>query len=163
MPRVVTVVPTIGEVAPVPWISSIAMVPAGFTVILKVVVAVASVASLAVTVTLDTPAVVGVPVTSPVVLLIDSPAGRPVADHEYGAVPPVAVTVNGRDGLADGGALVGDGADARAARRDHVGGVLRVGSEPSRSLPSCRRCRRRRRCGSWQWRWPCPEPVPAPS
>src|SRR5918994_7433107 len=98
MPRVVTVVPTIGEVAPVPWIWSIAMVPAGFTVILKVAVAVASAASLAVTVTLDTPAVVGVPVTSPVVPLIDSPAGRPVADHEYGAVPPEAVTVKGAMG-----------------------------------------------------------------
>ena len=40
---------------------------------------VAPVVSLAVTVTLEVPAVVGVPEIRPVVELIDSPAGRPVA------------------------------------------------------------------------------------
>src|SRR5687767_8086381 len=71
------------------------MVPAGLTVILKVAAALASAASSAVTVTVDTPAVVGVPVTSPVAPLMVRPAGRPVADHSYGAFPPVALTVNG--------------------------------------------------------------------
>jgi hypothetical protein len=37
--------------------------------------------SVAVTVTDDVPGVVGVPLMVPVVELIDSPAGRPVADH----------------------------------------------------------------------------------
>ena len=37
--------------------------------------------SVAVTVTEEVPAVVGVPVTVPVEALIDSPAGRPVADQ----------------------------------------------------------------------------------
>src|SRR5579872_7072934 len=41
----------------------------------------APVVSLAVTVTLLVAAVVGVPVISPVLALIDSPAGRPVADQ----------------------------------------------------------------------------------
>jgi len=38
--------------------------------------------SVAVTVTEQAHAVVGVPVTDPVEVLIDRPAGRPVADHE---------------------------------------------------------------------------------
>jgi hypothetical protein len=36
---------------------------------------------------------VGVPLITPVPALIVSPAGRPVADHVYGVVPPVAATV----------------------------------------------------------------------
>jgi hypothetical protein len=36
---------------------------------------------------------VGVPLITPVPELIVSPAGRPVADHVYGVVPPVAATV----------------------------------------------------------------------
>ena len=39
----------------------------------------APVVSVAVTVTVDVPAVVGVPEISPVEALIDSPAGRPLA------------------------------------------------------------------------------------
>jgi len=39
------------------------------------------------------PAVVGVPLITPVLLLIVKPAGKPVADHVYGVVPPFATTV----------------------------------------------------------------------
>ncbi len=52
---------------------------------------VAFVVSLAVTVTVDVPAVVGVPVIRPVVALIDRPAGRPVA--LYVSVWPAALSV----------------------------------------------------------------------
>ena len=41
------------------------------------------------------PSAAGVPVMIPVALSIDSPEGRPVALHLYGAVPPAAVTVPG--------------------------------------------------------------------
>jgi len=51
--------------------------PASFTVILAETV----------------PAVVGVPLITPVLLFIVNPAGKPVADHIYGVVPPVAATV----------------------------------------------------------------------
>lgn len=44
--------------------------------------------SVAVTVTEDVPAVVGVPVTAPVVGLIDRPEGRPVAEKDT-VLPPV--------------------------------------------------------------------------
>ena len=40
-----------------------------------------------------TPAAVGVPLIAPVEALIPSPAGKPVADHVYGVVPPVAASV----------------------------------------------------------------------
>ena len=43
--------------------------------------------------TFEVPAVVGVPEIVPVEELIDSPAGRPVADQVYGGVPPLAETV----------------------------------------------------------------------
>src|ERR1700722_11975161 len=52
---------------------------AAFTVQLNVAVPPAPVVSLAVTVTDDVPAVVGVPEIRPVEALIESPAGRPVA------------------------------------------------------------------------------------
>ena len=52
---------------------------AALTVQLNEAVPLAPVVSLAVTVTDDVPAVVGVPEISPVEELIDSPAGRPVA------------------------------------------------------------------------------------
>jgi hypothetical protein len=48
--------------------------------------------SFTVTFAVLVPAAVGVPVITPVLALIVSPAGRPVADHVYGVVPPVAVT-----------------------------------------------------------------------
>ncbi len=50
-----------------------------FTVQLNDAVPFAPVVSVAVTVTDDVPAVVGVPEISPVEALIDNPAGRPVA------------------------------------------------------------------------------------
>src|SRR5436190_5644025 len=49
--------------------------------------------SVAVTVTFEVPAVVAVPEMTPVEELIDRPAGRPVADQVYGAVPPEADSV----------------------------------------------------------------------
>ena len=52
---------------------------AALTVQLNEAVPLAPVVSLAVTVTDDVPAVVGVPEISPVEALIDNPAGRPVA------------------------------------------------------------------------------------
>jgi hypothetical protein len=48
--------------------------------------------SFTVTFAVLVPAAVGVPLITPVLALIVSPAGRPVADHVYGVVPPVAVT-----------------------------------------------------------------------
>ncbi len=51
-----------------------------------------NVASVTVTVTVLVPAAVGVPLICPVLALIAKPAGRPVALHVYGCVPPVAAT-----------------------------------------------------------------------
>ena len=50
-------------------------------------------ASVTVAFTVDVAAVVGVPETTPVPAPIDSPAGRPVADHVYGDAPPGALIV----------------------------------------------------------------------
>jgi hypothetical protein len=49
-------------------------------------------ASFTVTFAVLVPAAVGVPPITPVEALIDSPAGRPVADQVKGVVPPVVVT-----------------------------------------------------------------------
>ena len=49
-------------------------------------------ASVTFAVTVEVAAVVGVPEIRPVEALTVSPAGRPVADHEYGVVPPVAAS-----------------------------------------------------------------------
>jgi hypothetical protein len=49
-------------------------------------------ASFTVTLAVLVPAAVGVPLITPVEVLIDSPAGRPVADQVNGVVPPVVVT-----------------------------------------------------------------------
>src|SRR6266446_4007356 len=46
---------------------------------------------VAVMVALKGPATVGVPVTSPVLLLMPTPVGRPVADHVIGVLLPVCV------------------------------------------------------------------------
>ena len=53
--------------------------PLALTVQVKAAVPLAPVPSVTVTVTLELPAVVGVPVIAPVVELIDRPAGRPAA------------------------------------------------------------------------------------
>ncbi len=50
-------------------------------------------ASVSVTATVDTPPAVGVPEITPVVALIVSPAGSPVADQLYAVVPPDPVIV----------------------------------------------------------------------
>lgn len=63
------------------------------TVNVNVVVPARVVASFAVTVTVVVAVVVGVPLIAPEEELMDSPAGRPVADHTYGVVPPDAVIV----------------------------------------------------------------------
>ena len=39
------------------------------------------------------PGLVGIPLITPVDALIDNPAGRPLANHEYGVAPPLALTV----------------------------------------------------------------------
>src|SRR5690606_4984193 len=64
--------------------------PPPFTVHENDAEAVAPEESRTVTVTLDVPAVEGVPVMVPVDELIDRPAGRPVAEKVYGVLPPVA-------------------------------------------------------------------------
>ena len=56
--------------------------------------------SVAVTVTDEVPAVVGVPLTVPVELSIDSPAGRPVADHVSVAVDEESVAVTSTGAMA---------------------------------------------------------------
>src|SRR5262249_52979390 len=48
--------------------------------------------SVTVAVTLNVPAVVGVPEITPEEALIDRPVGRPVAEKVYGGVPPDAVS-----------------------------------------------------------------------
>lgn len=48
--------------------------------------------SVTITVTLLVPAAVGVPVICPVPAFIVNPAGKPVACHVYGVVPPAATT-----------------------------------------------------------------------
>src|SRR3954453_18581907 len=60
----------------------------------KDALAVADAASGAVTVTLEVPAVVGVPEMTPLDALRDRPAGSPVAVQLYGVVPPDALSVN---------------------------------------------------------------------
>ena len=67
--------------------------PCGVTVQLKVWLAVAPLLSLTVAVTVEAPAVVGVPEMTPDVGLTDSPAGSPVAENVYGVVPPDADSV----------------------------------------------------------------------
>ena len=54
--------------------------------------AVAPVESFTVSAAICVPAVVGAPPIVPA-LLIESPLGRPLADHVYGEVPPVAPSV----------------------------------------------------------------------
>jgi hypothetical protein len=49
--------------------------------------------SVAVTATVKSPVTVGVPKISPVDELMFNPAGRPVADHDTGGVPPELVSV----------------------------------------------------------------------
>lgn len=65
------------------------MIP-GATVKDTVREAVTPAASANSSVTSNTPAVLGVPVIAPLAASIDSPMGRPVEDHRYGVVPPVA-------------------------------------------------------------------------
>jgi hypothetical protein len=48
--------------------------------------------SRTVTVAVDVPAAVGVPLITPDEELMDNPIARPVADQAYGAVPPAALT-----------------------------------------------------------------------
>ena len=79
----------------VPWIAAIGRTDvAAATWKLKDAEPVAPVESVALTVTDDVPAVVGVPETTPAADIARL-AGRPVAVHLYGAVPPVAVRVSG--------------------------------------------------------------------
>ena len=159
MPRVVTVVPRSGEVAPVPWISSIAIVTAGSTVMVKVAVAVASAESAAVTVTLYAPAWVGVPVTSPVAAPIR-------ARREAGGGPRVRRGAPGGgngergDRLPDRGGLVGDGVDGvdRLAGHGFCGSAT---AGKSRSPCCCRQCPCLSRCGSATGCWSSARRVPS--
>ena len=64
--------------------------PCGLTVQLNVVLAVAPALSCTVALTVEVPAVVGVPEMTPVDVLRDRPAGSPVAEKVYGGVPPEA-------------------------------------------------------------------------
>ena len=57
---------------------------------MNVLVAIAALASLTCALTLNEPAVVGVPVIWPVEEFRVNPAGSPNALHVYGGVPPVA-------------------------------------------------------------------------
>ena len=71
-------VPTVDVWLPGP-VTVTVLPPGAFTVQVNEALPVAPVVSLAVAVTVDVPAVVGVPEISPVDALMDSPAGRPVA------------------------------------------------------------------------------------
>lgn len=69
---------------------------AGAMIIVNVLVAVCGVGvpeSVTVTFTVLVPAAVGIPVICPVLALMLSPAGNPVADQLYGVMPPSAATV----------------------------------------------------------------------
>jgi hypothetical protein len=50
-------------------------------------------ASVAISVTVELPDAVGVPLICPLEVSIDNPLGRPVALHFSGGLPPVAVAV----------------------------------------------------------------------
>ena len=65
----------------------------GIERILEAVRCVGLVESVAVTLTLDVPVAVGVPLIVPELESMDNPAGNPVADQVKGGVPPVAATV----------------------------------------------------------------------
>jgi hypothetical protein len=73
---------------------AVVMLRAGFTTIARFAVALncGLDESFTVIAAVLVPAAVGVPLITPVVALIDSPAGNPVADQLYGVVPPLAVT-----------------------------------------------------------------------
>src|SRR5579862_3047705 len=73
-----TAIPTVQDWAP-GLVTVTVLAPAAFTVQLNVAEPDAPVVSLAVTVTVEVPAVVGVPEISPDEELTDSPAGSPVA------------------------------------------------------------------------------------
>src|SRR5687767_13172277 len=76
-------------VTSVPLVTASQDPPVDVTVHVNVVLPVRDAESVAVTVTEDVPVAVGVPLTRPEEL-IDRPAGRPVAENVYGAVPPLA-------------------------------------------------------------------------
>lgn len=84
------------------------------TVRVKVIDAAAPAASVAVTVNVDVPVVLGaVPANFPVAALSETHAGAPDIDHVNGAVPPLAVSVWFRFlvafTVADVGAIVATG------------------------------------------------------
>ena len=81
-----------------PEVSDVVVIVSGPEAIFNVRVTVAVcgvgvVESVALMITLPLLAAVGVPVIAPVPALIERPAGRPVADQVYGAIPPVAAMV----------------------------------------------------------------------
>src|SRR5688572_20275792 len=63
------------------------IVGGGWIVRARSALALAPAWSVTVTVTVNGPPAVGVPPIVPVVALMFIPAGRPLADHEYGSVP----------------------------------------------------------------------------
>ena len=75
----------------------VVIVNASSTTTLTVFATVRADASVNVTTTDNDPAVVGVPLISPLVESRLSPAGRPVADHVYGVVPPLPAKVTPKD------------------------------------------------------------------
>ena len=86
--------------------------------------------SVAVRVAVAVPVAVGVPEMTPVESAIESPAGKPVAVHEYDAVPPVAVAVAEYAVPANpsGNAVGRDGQALRYRQRERLcgSGVRRV-------------------------------------
>ncbi len=77
-------------------------------------VATAAAASVTVTVTANVPTVVGVPAITPVPAPIVRPGGKPEADQEYGAMPPLATMITEYDPPAEPPGNVG-GDDTESA------------------------------------------------
>src|SRR5579885_147983 len=80
----------------VPVAKALVVIASGCTIVIckfPVALICGFVESFTVMVAVLLPAIVGVPLMTPVVALMVKPAGNPVADQLYGVVPPVALTV----------------------------------------------------------------------
>jgi hypothetical protein len=76
------------------WLPGSATTTAAVTLHVTEMLPVTFFESFAVTVATDAPAAEGAPEIAPVLALMDTPAGRPVADQLYGDLPPVADIVS---------------------------------------------------------------------
>ena len=121
-PSVVTVSPCMPEASPVPWISAIVNSSGSALTVMsnwtESVAAVGVAESVTVAVTVDVPAVVGVPPITPS-LVSERPAGRPVMSQLYGEVPPLGLERDRRDRQTDESLDVGRVGRGQLVAGDH--------------------------------------------